>query len=83
MQRMRILLQHRDTGLYFEDINSWCADASEAMVFVSSTQALEFRALNKLDSVQVVLKFEGEKERNRLAGRGRAVLPKRAPDSAA
>jgi hypothetical protein len=61
MQRMRILLQQRDTGLYFEDINSWCADASGAMDFVSSTKALEFCALNKLDSVQVVLKFEGEK----------------------
>jgi len=61
MQRMRILLQQRDTGLYFGDINSWCADASEAMDFVSSTQALEFCSVNKLDEVQVVLKFADEK----------------------
>jgi hypothetical protein len=61
MQRMRILLQQRDTGLYFKDINSWIADASEAADFVSSTQALEFCAVSKLDAVQVVLKFEGEK----------------------
>jgi hypothetical protein len=61
MQRMRILLQQRDTGLYFGDINSWCADASEAMDFVSSTKALEFCSANKLDAVQLVLKFEDEK----------------------
>jgi len=61
MQRMRILLQQRDTGLYFEDIDSWCADASAAMDFVSATKALEFCSVNKLDAVQVVLKFEDEK----------------------
>jgi hypothetical protein len=61
MQRMRILLQQRDTGLYFGDIDSWWADASEAMDFVSSTKAIEFCSVNKLDAVQVVLKFEGEK----------------------
>ena len=47
--------------MYFRDIDSWIADASEAMDFVSSTQALEFCAANKLDAVQVVLKFEDEK----------------------
>jgi hypothetical protein len=31
------------------------------MDFVSSTQALEFCAVNKLDAVQIVLKFEHEK----------------------
>jgi hypothetical protein len=61
MQRMRILLQQKDTGLYFRDINSWCADAWDAMDFVSSTKALEFCAVNQLEAVQVVLKFEDEK----------------------
>lgn len=61
MQRMRILLQQRDTSLYFRDVNLWCADASEALDFVNSTKALEFCAANKLDAVQVVLKFEDEK----------------------
>ena len=61
MQRMRILLQQRDAGLYFRDIDSWTADPADAMDFVSSTQALEFCAVNKLDAVQVVLKFEDEK----------------------
>jgi hypothetical protein len=61
MQRMRILLQQRDTGLYFGDINAWCADPSDAMDFVSSTKAIEFCSVNNLDAVQVVLKFEDEK----------------------
>ena len=61
MQRMRILLQQRDTGLYFKDIDSWTGDKSEAMDFVSATTAIEFCAANKLDAVQVVLKFEDEK----------------------
>lgn len=58
---MRILLQQRDSGLYFEAIDSWTADASEAMDFVSSTAALDFCAANKLAGVQIVLKFEEEK----------------------
>ena len=61
MQRMRILLQQKDTDLYFKDVDSWTGDASEATDFVSSTAAIEFCAANKLDSVQVVLKFEDEK----------------------
>jgi hypothetical protein len=58
---MRILLQRRDSGLYFEDVDSWTADGSEAMDFVSSTAALDFCAANKLTDVQVVLKFDEEK----------------------
>ncbi len=61
MQRMRILLQHKDSGLYFKDVDSWTGDPGEAMDFVSSSTALEFCATNKLDLVQVVLKFEEEK----------------------
>ena len=60
MQRMRILLQQRDTGLYFEDIGSWTADSSAAMDFVSSTAALDFCSGNKLHGVQIVLKFDEE-----------------------
>lgn len=61
MQRMRILLQRKDTGLYFKDVDSWTGDALEAMDFVSSTTAIEFCSANKLDAIQVVLKFEDEK----------------------
>ena len=58
---MRILLQQRETGLYFKDINCWTLDCLEAMDFLSSTAAIEFCAMNKLDTVQIVLKFEEEK----------------------
>ena len=61
MQRMRILLQHKDSGLYFKDVGSWTGDTAEAMDFVSSGAALEFCAASKLVAVQVVLKFEDEK----------------------
>ncbi len=61
MQRMRILLQRKDSGLYFKDVDSWTGDTAEAMDFVSSSTALEYCAVNKLDAVQVVLKFEDEK----------------------
>ncbi len=58
---MRILLQQRDSRLYFEAIDSWTADAGQAMDFVSSTAALDFCAAHKLVGVQIVLKFEEEK----------------------
>jgi hypothetical protein len=58
---MRILLQRKDSVLYFKDVDSWTGDPTEAMDFVSSSAALEFCAANRLDTVQVVLKFEDEK----------------------
>jgi hypothetical protein len=61
MQRMRILLQRMDTGLYFKDIETWAEHGQEAMDFVSSTAAIEFCATNKLTGLQIVLKFEEEK----------------------
>jgi hypothetical protein len=58
---MRILLQHKQTGFYFRDIDSWVGNYSEAMDFVSSTAAIEFCVTNKLNDVQLVLKFEEQK----------------------
>jgi hypothetical protein len=58
---MRILLQHKQTGLYFKDINSWVRSGSDAMDFVSSTVAIDFCVTNKLDEVQMVLKFEEQR----------------------
>jgi hypothetical protein len=55
---MRILLQQKETGLYFKDINSWTRSTAEAMDFLSSTAAIDFCVLNKLKGVQLVLKFE-------------------------
>ena len=58
MQRMRILLQQKDTGLYFKDLDSWARQQSEAVDFVSSTAAMDFCKKNKISGVQMVLKFE-------------------------
>lgn len=55
---MRILLQQKETGLYFKDIDSWTRNSAEAMDFLSSTAAIDFCVTNKLSGVQLVLKFE-------------------------
>jgi hypothetical protein len=57
MKRMRIVLQQRETGLYFKDIGAWTRHSSDAMDFVSSTEAIDFCTINKFAGVQVVLKF--------------------------
>jgi hypothetical protein len=58
---MRILLQQKETGLYFRDINAWTPKSQEAMDFVSSTAAIDFCVQNNLNDLQLVLKFEEEK----------------------
>jgi hypothetical protein len=58
---MRILLQHKQTGEYFSDIDSWVKNSSDAMDFISSTAAIEFCVTNKLNEVQLVLKFDEQK----------------------
>ncbi len=58
---MRILLQHKETGLYFKDIGSWSHDSIEAMDFLNSTAAIEFCVTNKLADIHIVLKFEDQK----------------------
>jgi hypothetical protein len=58
---MRILLQQKDTGLYFRDIDSWDSDPFEAMDFLSSTTAIDFCVANKISNVQLVLKFDEQR----------------------
>lgn len=58
MARMRILLQQKDTGLYFQDIDSWTDEHLRAMDFVSSAKAIDFCVANRLNGVHLVLKFE-------------------------
>ena len=55
---MRILVQQKDSGLYFRDIGAWVRQSSEAMDFVSSAAAIDFCVANKLSEVQIVLNFE-------------------------
>jgi hypothetical protein len=58
---MRILLQQKETGLYFKEIGSWTRESSEAMDFLSSTSAIDYCFTNKLGGMQLVLKFEEQK----------------------
>jgi hypothetical protein len=58
---MRILLQRKDDGLYFEDIGSWVSDFANAMDFLSSTTAIDFCIANKICDVQLVLKFDEQR----------------------
>lgn len=58
---MRILLQQKDTDLYFIDVGSWDADPSDAMDFLSSTAAIDFCIANKISGVQLVLKFDEQR----------------------
>jgi len=58
---MRILLQQKETGLYFRDIDSWDPNPFEAMDFLSSTAAIDFCVSNKISNVQLVLKFDEQR----------------------
>lgn len=55
---MRILLQQKNTGLYFKEIGEWVTDAGSATDFLSSTKAMAFCASHKISDVQLVLKFD-------------------------
>jgi hypothetical protein len=57
---MRILLQHKQTQLYFKNIESWTADCKEALDFPSSTKAIDFCLQNSFFEVQIVLKFDDQ-----------------------
>ena len=58
---MRILLQQKESGLYFKDIESWDPNPFEAMDFFSSTAAIDFCVANKISNVQLVLKFDEQR----------------------
>ena len=58
---MRILLQQKESGLYFKDIDAWDADPAQAMDFLSSTSAIDFCTANKITGVQLVLKFDEQR----------------------
>jgi len=60
MQRMRIFIQQKQSGLYFKGIEGWTQDRSAAMEFIDSTAAIDFCAANKLTEVQLVLWFDEE-----------------------
>ena len=58
---MKILLQQKESGLYFKDVGAWDPDPAQAMDFLSSTSAIDFCVANKINGVQLVLKFEEQR----------------------
>jgi hypothetical protein len=57
---MRILLQQKNTGLYFKESGVWTQSAAEAVDFLSSTKAMAYCATHRISGVQLVLKFDQE-----------------------
>lgn len=55
---MKVLLQHKESGLYLKDIGLTTPSVADAMDFLSSTQAIEFCASHKIVGMQIVLRFD-------------------------
>jgi hypothetical protein len=55
---MKVLLQHKDSGHYLQDVGLTTPNAADAMEFLSSTKAIEFCAAHKIRGMQIVLRFD-------------------------
>lgn len=55
---MKVLLQHKESGHYLKAIGLTTPSTADAMDFLSSTQAIEFCAANKIIGMQIVLRFD-------------------------
>lgn len=55
---MKVLLQHKESGLYLKDVGLTTPSAADAMDFLSSTQAIEFCSGHKIFGMQIVLRFD-------------------------
>ena len=58
---MKVLLQHKESGLYIKEHGITTGDRTEAMDFLSSTQAIEFCATHKITGMQIVLRFDEQR----------------------
>lgn len=55
---MKVLLQHKESGLYLKEVGLTTPNPADAMDFLSSTQAIEFCAAHKVHGMQIVLRFD-------------------------
>jgi hypothetical protein len=55
---MKVLLQHSESGHYFKEVGVTTSERSDAMDFLSSTQAIEYCTIHKITGVQIVLRFD-------------------------
>lgn len=55
---MKVLLQDKESGFYFKALGVTTRDMWDAMDFLSSSRAIEFCAIRKLNGMQIVLRFD-------------------------
>jgi len=55
---MKVLLQHKESGLYLKEPGLTTPNVADAMDFLSSTKAIEFCAHEKIVGMQIVLRFD-------------------------
>ncbi len=56
--RLKIVLKHLHSGLYYTGDRNWSADVSGAMAFDSCSAAAALALAEKLETVEVVLRYE-------------------------
>ena len=57
---MKVLLQHKESGLYLKEPDITTPSATDAMDFLCSTKAIEFCTSHKMHGMQIVLRFDGQ-----------------------
>lgn len=65
--RMKILLQHTGSGLFYKSLGIWVAEENEARVFVSALDAIEFCQQQAMTSVEIVLRSDQPQNDIRVA----------------
>lgn len=55
---MKVLLQHKESGLYLKEVGITTPNSAEGLDFLSSTQAIEFCTRHKIPGMQIVLRFQ-------------------------
>jgi len=55
---MKVLLQHKESGLYLKEVGFTTPSSADAMDFLSSTQAIEYCVMHKIPGMQIVLRFD-------------------------
>jgi len=52
---MKILLQHKDTSLFFQRLDTWTASCRDAFDFKQSRKAMDFAQLYDLENVRILV----------------------------
>ena len=55
---MKVLLQHKESGLYLKERGVTTDNQADAMDFLSSTRAIEFCLAHRITGMQIVLRFD-------------------------